>query len=85
MWWYVQAEAEGVDEHGGAVAGEEVVQLGEGRVWRDWRAWVGGLEEDGAFVEGVRGERLDCYARVGVLGEEGVVEGGWAAETSVGG
>lgn len=32
------------------------------------------------MVECERGEGLDGHARVGVLGEEGVVDWGWAAE-----
>lgn len=39
-----------------------------------------GLGDDGPGIKGLRGESLDGDAGVRELVEEGVVEGGWAAE-----
>lgn len=54
--------------------------MGDGAVGWDLNAWGMGLEEDAAGVEAGGGEGLDGDAGVGVGVEEGVVDGGGAAE-----
>ena len=81
MWRNVQPLAQGLDKHLGAERGEQVVQLGGGAVWGDGNAWVWGLEQRDAVVEGEGGEGLDGYPRVCAPGEEGVVDWGGATET----
>jgi hypothetical protein len=61
------------------------VQLLWGAPWRDGDARLRGLQEDGACVEDLGGEGLDRDAGVGALGQEGVVDWGWASQTFFGG
>ena len=56
------------------------MELGEGAVPGDGDTREGGLREDGTSVEGRGGEGLDGDASVGVVVEEGMMDGGWAAE-----
>lgn len=58
--------------------------MGEGTGLWDGDSGEGGLREDGTGVEGLGGEGLERKARVGVVGEEGVVDGGRAAEAGLG-
>lgn len=56
------------------------MQLRDCATGRDGDAGERGLGDDGACVEGLGGEGLEGDAGVGEAVEEGVVEGGWAAE-----
>ena len=58
------------------------MQGGEGGVFWDGQAPG---EEGRAAVEGGGGEGLHGHARVGVVVEEGVLDGRWAFEAGLGG